>query len=245
MRAELHRHAVAFGVRLNLPVLAFLQQLAERLRSRPVQKRVELHVAAHARSKVVAVGLAQRVDTSCTVLVANLPVVVPATIIEAGVTILRHSHSPINWGRAMPGPVSQGALVERQQIVVPDAVGIGAKVWVAPCRPHHANVRPLPVLGSTTKKVLLFASMLWTTRSRGHVHPAFGLPRWVMCSWGLWGCGFVIQVTWTSAIMAPFRNGHETVLNSLCGRWTVARTAGRNLFSCKMSEVGLWPRIGE
>jgi len=43
----------------------------------------------------------------------------------------------------MPGPVSQGALVERQQIVVPDAIGIGAEVWVMASRPDDADVRPL------------------------------------------------------------------------------------------------------
>src|SRR5258708_3450537 len=96
--------SVAFDMRPDLPVLALLQQLAERLRSRPFQKRVELHVAAHARSKVVAVSLAQRVDASCTVLVANFAIGVPATIIEARVTILRHSCSPINWGRAYARP---------------------------------------------------------------------------------------------------------------------------------------------
>jgi EamA-like transporter family len=47
----------------------------------------------------------------------------------------------------MPGPVSQGALVERQQIVVPDAVGVSAKVRVMPSRAHNANVCPLPSLG--------------------------------------------------------------------------------------------------
>src|SRR5208337_1482766 len=55
--------------------------------------------------------------------------------------------------------------------------------------------------------------MLRITSSRVHFHPAWGLPRCVMCSCGLCGCGFVMQVTRTSATACfpsgacPFSDG--------------------------------------
>jgi hypothetical protein len=42
----------------------------------------------------------------------------------------------------MLGPVSQGALIERQQIVVPNAISIRTQVRRMPCGAHDADIGP-------------------------------------------------------------------------------------------------------
>ena len=65
-----------------------LQELAEGLRSAPLQKGIKLHVAAHAGGEAFAVSPTQRSNAGRAVLVANLAIVVPASAIKTRAAIL-------------------------------------------------------------------------------------------------------------------------------------------------------------
>jgi hypothetical protein len=63
---------------------------AERVYSRAVEQRTELHVAPNALSKGVAVGLAKGIYPGIGVLPPDLTILVAATIVETGVAISWH-----------------------------------------------------------------------------------------------------------------------------------------------------------
>ena len=65
-----------------------LQELAEGLRSAPLQKGIKLHVAANAAGEVIAVSLTKCSDTGRAVLMAYLAIAVSTPVIKARAAIL-------------------------------------------------------------------------------------------------------------------------------------------------------------
>ena len=69
-------------------ISALLQKIAEGPRSRPIKKRIQLHVATRAWGEVVAVNLPQRRDASSPVFVPDFTIAISAPVIKTGAAML-------------------------------------------------------------------------------------------------------------------------------------------------------------
>ena len=74
----------ALGVRRAPLTPSCLDEIAQRFRARPIQQRVQAHIAARAIGEFLAIDLAQRVDAGITILGADFAVLIPGTAIKAG-----------------------------------------------------------------------------------------------------------------------------------------------------------------
>ncbi len=71
--------------------LTLLQEIAERFNSLALEQRVEFHIAANPWREVLAVGVTQRADERASVFCTNLPILIPAAVIQAIIAVLfRH-----------------------------------------------------------------------------------------------------------------------------------------------------------
>jgi hypothetical protein len=104
-------------------VKSLFQQLAEGRRSSAVKERVKFHVAANAWGEIVPIDIAQRADLRRAVLLANLAIIVAASVVQAGVAFLGHVLTPFfsKW--------LLGALVQCQKVVVPHTISVRADIW--------------------------------------------------------------------------------------------------------------------
>jgi hypothetical protein len=130
----------------------------------------------------------------------------------------------------MADPVSQKALIERQQIVAPDAIGVGALVWGVPRRAYDADVGSFPSPWINDEEgIALRIDALDYLLAR---------PR-PSCFW-IADVGYVlmralgVRFCYASYLNighnGSFQNGREPVLNSLCGRPAATQTRPARFF---------------
>src|SRR5207245_782323 len=80
--------------------------------------------------------------------------------------------SPLDEGPSdCPGPFSQGALIERQQVIVPVTVGVCPQVRSAPRRAHDTNIGTCHSWSRAQRRCCS-----WPRCSRSPVHAATSNP---------------------------------------------------------------------